>query len=168
MVACGLAGQLRCQDVQLVGLIGKAELFEHDGRGLKTVGGEDVGAGFDVGAVDIENPFRVRAADVLVAVFQPRAAEIGSRGVIGLEHGAHGAIQDQDARGHGLIELFPAERIHCFRSGATDMGDDEEPASFILHLHDFQSVEGARGRHYPYIGWIMGRHEFLSGGDADT
>jgi hypothetical protein len=53
-----------------------------------------------------------------------------------------------------------AQRIHH--------PDYEEPVPFVLDLHDFQLVEGAKRPLCHRIGWIMGRHEFLSGGDADT
>jgi hypothetical protein len=36
------------------------------------------------------------------------AAEIGRRRVVALEHGPHGAIEDQDAGGHRVFKLFPA------------------------------------------------------------
>ena len=47
--------------------------------------------------MDVANPIRAREAQVFVAVFEVRAAEIGRSGVMRLEHGAHGAVEDQDA-----------------------------------------------------------------------
>ena len=81
----------------------KSELGQHDGRALKAVGFDDVGAGFEVPDVDVANPIRARHAQIFVAVFEMRAAEIGRSGVVRLEHGAHGAVENQDALGQGVF-----------------------------------------------------------------
>ena len=95
--SAGLAGEARRGHVQLTSLRGEPELGQHDGRALKAIGFDDVGAGFEIPDMDVANPIRARDAQIFVAIFEMRAAEIGRGGVVRLEHGAHGAVENQDA-----------------------------------------------------------------------
>jgi hypothetical protein len=45
----------------------ETELRQHDRRALKAVGLDDVGAGIEIGTMDLENPVGVRATKVFVA-----------------------------------------------------------------------------------------------------
>ena len=67
------------------------------GDALKAVGFDDVRAGFEVPAWMSRIHIRAGDAQILVAVFEVRAAEIGGGRVVRLEHGAHGAVENQDA-----------------------------------------------------------------------
>ena len=63
---------------------------------------DDVGAGGEVGAVDAEDDVRPGAHQDFVAAFERRPAEIGRGEARLLQHGAHGAVQAQDAPVQGL------------------------------------------------------------------
>ena len=65
-----------------------------------------------IGAMNVQHPFRMRAAQIFVAIFETRAAEIGERGIVGLQHGPHGAIDNQNARGKGVVKLLAANGVH--------------------------------------------------------
>ena len=107
----GLARQPRRRDVQLAGLPVETELGKHDWRALKAVGGDDVRARLEIGAMHRENPFWMGMAQVLVAPFKAGAAVVGGGGTLRLQHGAHGAIEDQDPCGQRIIELLSAETV---------------------------------------------------------
>ncbi len=75
----------------------------HGGR-IEGVGLDDIGAGVQVGAVNVADDLRlcqrqqvVVALQVGVMIREARAAVVGLFQLVTLDHGAHGTIQDQDA-----------------------------------------------------------------------
>ena len=72
-----LAGQAGGCAVQFVGLVSQVILAEDDAGTAEGVGLDDVGARFQVGAVDVQDHVRPGLDQVLVAAFKGRAAEIG-------------------------------------------------------------------------------------------
>ena len=123
-----LSRQPRRRDVQLPGLSFETELGQHDWRALKTVGGDDVGARLEIGAMHRENPFGMGVAQVLVAPFQAGAAVVGGGGMVRLQHGAHGAIEDQDPRGQRIIELLSPETVDQGQVYSTGPASIAEPS----------------------------------------
>ena len=83
-------------------LIGKAVFSEHERSATKGIRFDDVRTGFQVFAMDSQHHVGPRDHQIFVAAFQVRSAEIGRREVRLLQHGAHRAIQDEDA----LTEKF--------------------------------------------------------------
>ena len=82
-----------------------------DRRRRECVGLDDVGAGAQILAVDVENRLRLRQdqeiivpAQVLVMVLEARAAKILFRELVALHHRAHRAVEDQNARVRALLE----------------------------------------------------------------
>ena len=76
--------RLRGEHVQLMRAVFQLELRQHNRRALKTVGFDNIGTGREIRAMDIQHPFRMRAAQIFIAVFETRAAVIGERGVVAL------------------------------------------------------------------------------------
>ena len=78
-------------------LVGQPVFSQHDGSAAEGVRLDDVRASFEIFAVDAGNNVGAREYQILVAAFQVRAAEILGGQILLLQHGAHGAIQDEDA-----------------------------------------------------------------------
>src|SRR6202023_1215232 len=70
---------------------------EDYGSAAETVGLNDVGAGIEIFAVDVEDHVRPGADQIFVAAFQRGAAEILGGEVALLQHGAHGAVEHKNA-----------------------------------------------------------------------
>src|SRR5208282_453210 len=104
----GLAGELGGAAVQLARVGGEAVFAEDERRAAECVGFDDVRAGFEIGAMDAEDHVRARADEDFVAAFELRAAEVGRGKILLLDHGAHGAVQNQDARIERVFERLPA------------------------------------------------------------
>jgi hypothetical protein len=91
-------------DVELVGQLGQAVFALRDARAVEAVGLEDVGAGLEVGLVDAADHVGPRDAEQVVVALEvlgvageALAAIVGFDQLAALDHGAHGAVEDQDA-----------------------------------------------------------------------
>ena len=80
-----------------------------DARGIERVGFDDVGAGREILRVDFADDLRLRerqeivvALEVAREILEALAAIAGFVQFVALDHGAHGAVQNDDA----LIEQF--------------------------------------------------------------
>ena len=93
-----LPGQLRALAVQRRGFIFEMVFRENDARAAESIGLDDVRAGFEIRAVNIQNYIGPRAHQHFIAAFERRAAEIRGGEIFLLHHGAHGAIEEHDAR----------------------------------------------------------------------
>ena len=100
----GGAGEPCAVAVQLIGEVRHVVVGLRDrGRGER-VGGDDVGAGAQIIGVDVLDRLRlgqdqqiVVAADVAMEIRKARAAKRGLVILQALDHGAHGAVEHQDA-----------------------------------------------------------------------
>ena len=100
----GGARQFGALAIELIGEVRHLVIGLRDrGRG-KRVGGDDVGAGAQVGGVDVfdrpglgQDQQVVVAADVAVKIRKTFAAEGGLVELQALDHGAHGAVEHQNA-----------------------------------------------------------------------
>ena len=99
-------GEVHLRDDPLESIVGL-----RDRRRVEGVGLEDVGAGFEVLRVDLAHDVGTRerqqvvvAAEVLVEVPEPLAAELRFRELVALDHRAHGAVQHEDALLQGIEE----------------------------------------------------------------
>lgn len=82
------------------GLVGKVEVVERDGVGVEGVGGDDVGAGVEVLGVD-------GADEVGVGEVKEVVEGRGWGEGLGLNEGAHGAIEEEGA----LVKLSEQEGV---------------------------------------------------------
>src|SRR5204862_268653 len=76
----------------LVRPLGKPVLAQDVRRAAERVGRYNVGAGVQVGGVDLADHVRPREVQVLVAALVGGTAEVGGGEPRGLDHGTHGAI----------------------------------------------------------------------------
>src|SRR5690606_20515949 len=124
----GLARQARALAVELAGQVLHAVVGERDGGGVEGVGFDQVGAGVEVGGVDRRDDVRpgqrqqvVVAALVVAGVGEALAAVVGLPEPVALDHGAHGAVEHQDAAGKRVLQrgdapgMEPGEWIHFLR-----------------------------------------------------
>ena len=100
----GPARDLRGRDVQLVDHGFKLVVGLGDARGAEAVGLDDVRAGLQVGAVDLlhhgrpgEHEDVVVAAQLVAVLGETLAAEVRLAELVALDHGTHGAVDDEDA-----------------------------------------------------------------------
>ena len=127
--------------VDLVRVLAQAIFGEHDGRAAEGIRLDNVRASFEIFAVNPEHHVGPGNHQILVAAFEVRPAEI-LRGQVGLlQHGAHGAIQDEDAlaeqfaKGQALLDqvshvlrIIPWERPERgITSGPCDVAVNEAP-----------------------------------------
>ena len=98
--------QPRAFDVQLVGERLEPVVGLRDRGAAERVGLDDVGAGRQVLAVDAADDVGPRqdehvavALELARMAAEPLAAEVGLRQRVALDHRAHGAVEEQDARG---------------------------------------------------------------------
>ena len=106
-----LAGEAGGVKVDFVGFGGDVVFAEGDGVGVEGIGFDDVGAGFVVGAVDVEDDVGTGEDEMIVAAFERESAEIRGGEVALLDHGAHGAVEHEDAGGEGIFERLLARSI---------------------------------------------------------
>ena len=100
-----LAGDLAGPPVDLEGLVLELELGQRDRRAAEGVGLDDVGAGGEVGAVDLPDHVGPREVEHLGAVLL--AAEVTLQvQVHGLDQAAHGAVAEQ----HPLAQQLDQRR----------------------------------------------------------
>src|SRR5579859_3264274 len=64
---------------------------------IEGVGLDDVCAGLKVRAMDFQNRVRPREYKMIVATFERRSSKILGSQLLLLDHGAHGAIEDENA-----------------------------------------------------------------------
>ena len=114
-----LAGDFRRRDIHLIGDVLEAVIRLADGLGVEGVGLDDVGAGFQIGVVDLaddlglgEHEEIVVALEIARVLLEARAAIAGLVQLVALDHGAHGAIQDEDA-----LLGFALQRGNAFFTG---------------------------------------------------
>ena len=112
----GLARQFRRRSIQLVDVVLETVLVQRDAVAVEGVGLDDVGAGREIRAVDVEHHVGPRAVEVLVAAFERGSAEIGRREVALLQHGAHGPVEYEDTLLQDVGERLYA-LLGCGHSG---------------------------------------------------
>ena len=96
-----LVRQLAGATVDLDGAVGEAELAQRDGRAAEGVGLDRVGAGLEIGAVDVAHEVRAGQVQDLGAVLLP--PEIVERQVAALDLRAHAAVEENKAL-TGVVE----------------------------------------------------------------
>ena len=99
-----LAGEPGGSDIQLMCDGFKPIIGLGDGLRVEGVGLDDVGAGLQIGVVDLADDVRlgqhkqiVVALQIVAMVLEARAPIARLVQLIALDHGAHGAVEDQDA-----------------------------------------------------------------------
>ena len=109
----GGAGEPGRGQGDLVGAVGEAILGQHVGRAAEGVGRDEVGAGAEVGVVDGPHHLGSRQVEVLVTSLEGRAAEVLGMELARLDHGAHGAVEHEDAAREGVGEAGGGgQRVH--------------------------------------------------------
>ena len=105
----GAAGDLCAGKIEVGGAALEAVFGHGDDLGVEGVGLDDVGAGIQVEAVNVFDDLRlgeiervVIAAQVFGMAGELGAAEIGLGEAAGLDHGAHGAVDQEDALAQAL------------------------------------------------------------------
>ena len=100
----GLAGDLDRLGVQLADEVRHRVVFHRDGRAVEGVGLEDVGAGVEVGAVDVADDGRLRDDEQVVIALQLAGVVLEAVAAVVLllqlqllDHGAHRAVEVDDA-----------------------------------------------------------------------
>ena len=98
-VVCGdgFSRQARRRGVNGMHLMLQVVFGKHDACAAEGVGADNVGAGLQVGAVDVAEHVGPREVQMFVATFVVRAAEIGSRERLGLQESPHRTVQNQNA-----------------------------------------------------------------------
>ncbi len=92
-----LARQFSGNAADFAGASAEAVFRENDRSAAEGVGFDDVRAGLEIFPVDREHNLGLADDEILVATFELRAAEIRCSEIRLLQHGAHRAIQNQDA-----------------------------------------------------------------------
>ena len=102
----GLARDPGAGEIEGAHRSGQAVVLLRDPVRVEGVGGDDVGARFEEARVDVADNLRpgegeqvVVAGELAVVIGIERAAEVGLAQPVALDHGAHGAVQQQDAPG---------------------------------------------------------------------
>ena len=114
-------------DVQLVGHVLEQVVGLRDGGAAERVGLDDVGAGGQVLPVDLADHVGPRqdqqvvvALEILRVILEALAAEVRFRQLVALDHRAHRAVEDEDAR---------RERVSQSASLSEDRGRGPRPLS---------------------------------------
>jgi hypothetical protein len=112
VLVAGGAGEPGRGEVHLARQIGHAVVFLRNGRGTEGVGLDQVGAGGEVAIVDVADHVGAREAEQLVvalhvaakileavasAVRAAASLRTALRELVALDHGAHGAVEHEDA-----------------------------------------------------------------------
>ncbi len=92
-----LPGEARRFRHQLIRLAVYAVIDQVALGAIERIGFDDIGAGFQISAMDAEHHIRPHLDQDFVAALQRGSAEIGSREVLLLQHGAHGSVDHQNA-----------------------------------------------------------------------
>src|SRR5216683_5088933 len=93
----GLASEFGGAAVEEMRVGGEPVLGENNGGTAKAVCFNDVGAGREIFAVDVEDDVWARAHEIFVTAFERGAAEILGGEIALLQHGTHGAVEHKDA-----------------------------------------------------------------------
>ena len=108
-----LPGQLGGGAVDLLDVVLERVVLERDRGGVEGVGLDEIGPGLEEGAVDAGDQLGLGQAEQVAAAAQVHgvagktlAAEIRLLQVVGLDHGAHGAVEEQDAFGEQGAQLL--------------------------------------------------------------
>ena len=103
-----LARQPRAREIQLIGNVFHAVIGLRDGRRGKRVGRDDVGAGLEVGIMNVADRARPRQIQEIVVAAHFAVPGIEARAAIAvfiqlerLDHRAHRAIEHENALAHG-------------------------------------------------------------------
>ena len=100
---CAVAGHFPCQSgcgfVELDGLVGQPEGPQSKSVGAEGVGGENLGPGVEIGAVDFLHHLGVGERHLVIAAVDEHSAAV--------DFGSHGAIEQH----HALLEGVE-ERLH--------------------------------------------------------
>ncbi len=104
----GLAGKPRGHPVDLAGAVLEPVLGEHDRGATEGVGLDDVGAGGEVGVVDLAHHVRAVQHQRLVAAVVALAAVVDRRQLLRLQHRPGRAVEDQDPLLEEVVELRAA------------------------------------------------------------
>jgi len=97
-----LAGELDSAAVDGFRLLLQAVRLELEAVGAVGVGLEDIGVRGRIGAVEIEHQFGRREVELIIAAVDEDAAAV--------EHGAHGAVTDEDALPDAVEKSFRRQR----------------------------------------------------------
>ncbi len=147
----GLPGERGGAAADLVRVLAKAILGKDDGRAPEGIRLDNVRASFEILPVNPEHHVRPGNHEILVAALEVRPAEVFRGQVHLLQHGAHGAIEDEDAlaekfaKGQALLDevshvlrIIPWERQQRgITSGPCDVAVNEAP----LKSFDFVQIE---------------------------
>ncbi len=106
----GLPRQRRRLLVQLQRPLRQAVFGQHQRRGAEAVGFDDVGAGCEIGAVNLRNHIRPGGDQVFVAALVGGAAEILGSQLPLLDQRPHGAVQHQNALRQRRLQRLPRLR----------------------------------------------------------
>src|SRR6266481_3241790 len=93
----GLASEFGGAAVEEMRVGGEPVLGENNGGTAKAVCFNDVGAGREIFAVDVEDDVWARAHEIFVTAFERGAAEILGGEIALLQHRTHGAVEHKDA-----------------------------------------------------------------------
>ncbi|MCY1284935.1 hypothetical protein D9M70_338560 [compost metagenome] len=154
-----LAGQARAFDVQLVDQLFHAVVGLGHAGGVEGVGLEDVRAGVQVGLLDgLDHVRAAQQQQVVVALHVARpVGEAGAAVVlflqlVALDHGAHAAVEDQDALFERLLQgLLAGDAVghgNYLRAGVNKGGDDSKTLvifSLSAISMNFVHVDGGAG-----------------------
>ena len=111
VVVGGPSRQLGGRPVQLVDVLLETELLQSDRRGVEGVGLNDIGAGLQVGPVDLLDHPRLGCHQHLGAVLQmvivagePAAAHVFLGQLVGVDQSPHRSVKDHDSAGQDLLK----------------------------------------------------------------
>ena len=90
-------------EVQLVGAVFQLVLGQDDPGAAEGVGLDDVGAGFEVLAVDVLDDVGPRDVEDFGTVLAPQVVGLDGEGRR-VDHGAHGAVEDEDTLFQDVLE----------------------------------------------------------------
>ena len=123
----GLARQRGAGVVELVGDALHAVIGLRDLGGGERVGGNDVGAGAEIGQMDVAHRLRPAQVEQVVVAAHLAVPGVEARAAIALlvqlerlDHGAHGAVEHQDALPHQIEERSSGAGVGRTHSMAPD------------------------------------------------
>ena len=139
-----MPGQACAFDVQLIGQGLHAVVSLGHLGGVEGVGFQNIRAGIQVGLLDSADDVRA-AEDQQVVVTLYIAWPVGKAGaaivlflqLVALDHGAHAAVEDQDAFLQGLLKGIEAGTAIGQRHGENYLGRVKKRCAMITKLHAF-------------------------------
>ena len=115
----GAARDLGGGKVELVDAVGKMVIGQRHRGAAEGIGFDDVGAGFEILQVNIADDVGTGDVEDLGTVFAPQVVGLDRKRRL-VDHGAHGAIDDEDTFGEDLFERLPALLGGGHKGCATD------------------------------------------------